>query len=594
MKRLSLLTFPRSSKLLHIAVVFLLAVTLRVVFLYEIHDNPFFHHLMLDESAYDQWAQRIAGGEWLGKEVFYQDPLYPYFLATIYSVIGRDFLWVRVIQLFIGSVTCVLVYLLGASLFDRRTGLVAGIIAASYRPFFYFEALFLKSFLGVFLLCLSLLLLLVARPRRSLLLWVGAGFALGLLALVRANTLVFAGGVVAWILVTDWETEKLKHKLVAAAGLMAGLLIVVSTVCARNYVVGKDVVLLTSQAGQNFFIGNNPWNENGRYQPPLYIRPNPRYEQLDFRVRAEKVTGRTLRPSEASMYWFGEAFRYIRENPGDWFKLMWTKFRVFWNWYEIPDNQNFYFFSQYSLLLRLPLPNFLFVAALGLCGMVLCLPQWRKVLLLYLAVVLYSGTVIAFYVFGRYRLPVVPPLIVFAAFVLSMAPAMIAQRRYMKLGATALVTCGFLVFLCIRGNPAAHFTDAANAYVRLGTVYQAEKKLDDALSAFKQASKIMPFYWGAYYGSAEIYESKGESDLALFNYALAKLYNPGNPDIYLRMGYIYYRKGQLEESAEEYRKALLLTPNSTELHRWLATIYRMQGDRERAGVHLRKLQELGM
>ena len=107
-KSLRALTFLKSSRLLDIAVVLCLAIVLRMVYLYEIHDNPFFHHLIIDESSYDQWAQRIAAGEWLGKEIFYQDPLYPYFLGTIYSIIGRDLVWVRVIQLFIGSLTCVL------------------------------------------------------------------------------------------------------------------------------------------------------------------------------------------------------------------------------------------------------------------------------------------------------------------------------------------------------------------------------------------------------------------------------------------------------------------------------------------------------
>ncbi len=36
---------------------------------------------MGDSRAYDEWARRIAAGDWIGREVFYQAPLYPYFLA---------------------------------------------------------------------------------------------------------------------------------------------------------------------------------------------------------------------------------------------------------------------------------------------------------------------------------------------------------------------------------------------------------------------------------------------------------------------------------------------------------------------------------
>ncbi len=594
MTRSDLFAFLKSSKFAQVAAIFLLAFAIRMVYLYEIHDNPFFRHLTLDETAYDQWAQRIAGGEWLGKDIFYQDPLYPYFLGVVYSVIGRDFLWVRVLQLFIGSVTCVLIYFMGSLIFDRSTGLVAGVIAAIYKPFFYFEAMFLKTFMGVFLICLFVVLLLVTRPRRSFLLWVASGFVLGLLALVRANTLALAGGVVVWLFATGSEAERAKHKLIAAAGFMVGLAVVVSCVFARNYIVGKDFVILTSQGGQNFLIGNNPWSLSGRYEPPIFIRPNPRYEQQDFLVRAEILTGRKLKPSEASEYWFGEAFDFIRHQPRRWLRLMWMKFWRFWNWYEIPDNQNFYFFSRYSRLLRWPLPNFRIVAALGLSGMLLCLPQWRKALLLYLVIILYSATVIAFYVFGRYRLPVVPPLMVFAAYVLSTMPAMITQKKYLRLAAAGLAALVFFKLLGTHVSPNDYYGDDSNAYCRLASVYQVEGKLDDALSAYKRATEIMPYYWASYFGLGEVYEGKGEPDAALENYKLARIYNPGNADICARMGRIYYRKGQLELSAEMYRAATELQPDWTVPHVWLANIYQLQGKPEQAEAHLRKLAELKM
>ena len=592
MKDFNLFTSLKTSRVFPIAIIFLLALAIRMTYLYEIHDNPFFHNLMLDEVSYDKWGQRIAGGEWLGKGVFYQDPLYPYFLGAIYSVVGRDMLSVRIIQIFIGSVTCALIYLLGSSFFNRATGIAAGVIAAFYRPFFYFEAMFLKTFLGAFLFCLFLLLLFAARSRRSFFLWVVAGFTLGMLALVRANTLALAGGVLVWLLAVDWESEDLKRKAIVFAGFMAGLLIVLSSVCIRNYVVGKDIVLLTSQAGQNFYIGNNPGNRTGRYQPPIYIRPNPRYEQVDFRTRAETVAGRKLKPSEASAYWFGEAFRFIRQNPGDWLKLTWTKTRVFWNWYEVPDNQSFYFFSRYSRLLRLPLPGFHLVAALALAGMVLCAPQWRKHLLLYLVVILYSGTVIAYYLFGRYRMPMVPVLILFAAYVVTSIPPMLTQKKYVKLGITGLLTSAFLGFMSMHVNPESYAVDKANGYSRLGDAYQTEKRLNKALDAYKQAIEITPHYWAPYYGLGQVYEQGGKEELALVNYTLARKYNRGNPNICERLGRLHFMKGDFVQSADFYYAALELKPNWVKPHRRLVKIYERLGDSERMQMHMKKLEEL--
>jgi len=34
--------------------------------------TPWFEHLVVDPAYYDTWAQRIAGGDWLGDRAFYK------------------------------------------------------------------------------------------------------------------------------------------------------------------------------------------------------------------------------------------------------------------------------------------------------------------------------------------------------------------------------------------------------------------------------------------------------------------------------------------------------------------------------------------
>jgi tetratricopeptide (TPR) repeat protein len=356
--------------------------------------------------------------------------------------------------------------------------------------------------------------------------------------------------------------------------------------------VGKDVVLLTSQGGQNLFIGNNPWNDNGRYAPPIFIRPNPEYEREDFHVWAEKNTGRELTPSEVSRYWSGRVFSYIAEKPGHWLRLMGTKFRLFWNWYEVPDNQNFYFFSRYSSLLRMPLFSFRVVAALGLTGMVLCLRQWRRLLLPYLIVILYSGTVIAFYIFARYKLPVIPMLLVFGAACLGTVYEMAVRKSYFRLGATAVLVGIFLVVLSMRVGAGGYPVDRANAFCRLGSIYLAEGKLDEAVSVYEQAAVIAPQYWAAYYGLGEAYQRQDKPDRALANFEKAAYFNPGNVDICVRLGHILFNEKRYEESIEQYERAVRLKPDWPEPHRWLANVYTIRGDGEKARVHLRKYREM--
>ena len=118
---------------------------------------------MGDSRGYDEWAQRIAGGDWLGHEVFYQAPLYPYLLGVIYAVAGRHLLLVRIVQALIGSASCALLALAAARLFleRQRAGGSAspGLMLALYAPAIFFDGLLQKSVLDVFFVCLALWLI---------------------------------------------------------------------------------------------------------------------------------------------------------------------------------------------------------------------------------------------------------------------------------------------------------------------------------------------------------------------------------------------------------------------------------------------------
>ena len=110
----------------HACLIFAVALAVRLLHIWQLRPRPFFDTLLGDANGYDQWAQRLAAGDWIGSDVFYQAPLYPYFLGVVYAVFGRDLLIVRIIQALIGSASCVLLGLAGGALFSKRVGLIAG------------------------------------------------------------------------------------------------------------------------------------------------------------------------------------------------------------------------------------------------------------------------------------------------------------------------------------------------------------------------------------------------------------------------------------------------------------------------------------
>src|SRR5215469_15892919 len=64
--------------------IFAVALVVRALHVWQIRRAPFFGLKLGDAAAYDAWARQIVAGDWVGHEVFYQAPLYPYVLAVVY------------------------------------------------------------------------------------------------------------------------------------------------------------------------------------------------------------------------------------------------------------------------------------------------------------------------------------------------------------------------------------------------------------------------------------------------------------------------------------------------------------------------------
>jgi len=387
--------------------IFVLAFVLRIFHIAAIYKNsPFFAVLPGDLGAYDLWASQIVENGWLGKEIFYQDPLYPYFLAIFYKVVGREFLWIYVVQAFLGGCTSGLLVLLGAKVFSRNAGIFAGLMYGLYGPAIYFDGLLLKVSLSAFLFTLAIYLFLHKQLKEASPSIYFSGFFFGLACLTRANFLLLLPLGFFTVLVNPHTM--LKKRIIITLLFVAGVLSALGPVVARNYVVGNELVLTTAQAGQNFYIGHNA-DANGTYIRLPFVRPDPLHEQEDFKNEAEKRTGSDLTPPEVSHFWLQQGLDFILDNPLTDFKLTGKKFLLFLNSYEIPDNHNFYFHQRYSNILQnLPI-NFGWLAPfflLGLLGMLL--EKRTESFFLAFVQIIYVASVIIFYVFSRYRMVALP------------------------------------------------------------------------------------------------------------------------------------------------------------------------------------------
>jgi tetratricopeptide (TPR) repeat protein len=567
------------SKLSHDTVWFLVilavAFLLRLIYLFQIQSIPLFDHLAGDARTYDEWAQRIAAGDWLGQDVFYQAPLYPYFLAVLQLFFGHNLWLIRFVQIILGSLSCALIYLVGQKIFSRAAGIAAGLILACYTPAIFFDALIEKSILDLTLLTVLLYLLLGLNGTRHWAKWLGAGAVLGLLGLCRENALILVPVVALWIALGLFEQPFLLRAR-WLAWFFAGLLLVLLPVGLRNLTVGGEFKLTTSQFGPNFFIGNNAAADGTYGSVRKFIR-EPQLEGPDAKRLAERAVGRELKPGEVSSYWFHESLDYITSRAPDWLRLLGFKWLLVWNSREIEDSDDFYIYQRWSSLLALlgRINHFGILAPIAALGALLTWRRWRRLWLLHAMMLSLAASIALFYVFGRYRFPLVPLLALFAGAAISEVARLYKDRAWASLvpGFAALLVAGTIVNLPLEssdGPGAAGYNNLANAYLKQG-------KVDEAIQTARHAIEIEPGYGVAHYNLGNLYAQRGQFELAQRHFEEALRLYPNYADVHSNYGQLLAERGDIESGIQHFRKAIELNPALSRAHLNLGVALAKQG-----------------
>ena len=94
--------------------------------------------------------------------------------------------------------------------------------------------------------------------------------------------------------------------IVAAASVAA-----IAPATLHNYIASKDFVLITSNGGVNFYIGNGE-EATGIFYPAKDITFET---ESSSRSYVERLFGRDMKPSEISAYWFERSFDFIKRHP---------------------------------------------------------------------------------------------------------------------------------------------------------------------------------------------------------------------------------------------------------------------------------------
>ena len=553
--------------------VFGIALAVRGLHIWQIRRAPFFDLKLGDAAAYDAWARQIVAGEWLGRDVFYQAPLYPYVLALLYAVGGSSTLTVRVFQAVLSAGSCALLADAGWRLFSKRTGIAAGLMLAIYPPAIFLDTLLQKSALDLLFLCLSLWLLsrLLATQRRSI--WWQLGLAVGCLSLTRENAAILVVPILLWLALQG--SAAIRDRVVFGAMFVAGLVTVLAPVVVRNEIVGGELFITTAQFGPNFYIGNNE-RSDGTYRPLRPFREKAAFERQDATELAEQALGRPLTPGEVSSYYTRQVLNFARTQPGRWLKLLARKFVLTWNATEISDTEDQYTYAHWSWPLAPgSIWNLGVLAPLAALGIWITAADWRRLWVLHMMLALYTGSVVLFYVFARYRFPIVPFLVLFAAAGLTGLRAFLRTHQPLRIVACAAAVGSVAVFCNLPMVP-RNKLEAATRY-NDGVGLEAAGREDDAIREYQAAVQLDPGLAVAHNDLGLAFGKQGRLADAAAELAETVRLAPAFAKAHNNLGVVLGRRGESSAAVAQFEEAVRLDPNYGEARLNLASLLAQTG-----------------
>ncbi len=315
----------------------------------------------------------------------YRMPGYPILLSLVFTLDGLNLVAVRLLQALISALTILPVYGVAYFLAGNRVGLFAAAGVALYPLLIYMTGWIYSETLLLLLLWVGVFLLVKGFLQSRLTIGILAGIFFGLAALVRPEIALFPLPVFLWGAFSHWGRPRL---WVAGASQIA-IVAVLLPWSIRNTIVNHQFVPLTTSSGSNFYAGNNPAAHGGS----AWTFP---------------LSGKSEIESDRELA--GRAIDWISQHP----------MAALGNTIQ----KGVKFFSPLSFeTSNIPVSrwvwvvNVIFILFLTMAGWG-AWKTWRLIpgAVLFLLVLWYLLMALVFYGGSRVALPVVPALIVFAAY----------------------------------------------------------------------------------------------------------------------------------------------------------------------------------
>jgi len=545
-------------------IIFIIALVIRVIYFFEIKNNPLFLKPISDAKIYHIWAnQIIVTKDLIGKEPFFLNPGYAYLLSLIYSIFTPSSVHlVQIIQFIVGAISSVLVYQIASKCFDKTTGILAGIINALYGIFIFYEG-FLLTFVWInFLNLILILLLLRAKKQKSFLLFFFIGLITGVSALFRPNILLLVPLLIVWFFL-----YKQKYSFRLFLFFPIGIIFILCPIILRNYFVLKEPIISSVSSGINFYIGNNSFADgsNGAINSLGAVTSQPRYMLNFFKQRAEEKFRRNISYREMDLFWLKEGLGFIFENPMFSFHLLVKKIFLFINSKEIPSNYPYEILKEFSKTLKYCI-NYSLIFSLAFFPVIFLGWNNEESVLLKLFFAVHFFTTLIFFVISEYRAPAVPILIMFCANGIQWLWRRIKTKDYRNIFLFLIVST--IIFKVT--NLPIMSGQMVGEYHWKGII---SKQLGDSEKAkyyFQRSIELNPLSVSDYQQLGSIFYESGDYNRAKYWFSKSLDIYP-TAEAYNNIGIVYFKMNNFKAAREYFVKSINIDETISEAWNGLAS-----------------------
>lgn len=395
--------------------------------------DPFYYHVQANFIVHGHgfadpfiWQQRH---EYVAAAV--HPPLYTMWLAISSVLGGQGFFAHKVMSCIAGTITVLLIGLIGREVASRRAGLIAAGLAALYPPLWVIDGLLWPE--GLFTATIAASIYCAYRWRRSPRWhWAAAlGVAIALAALTRGE----AAMLVVILALPLFLTRKGLRGRMKATSTVASLLafaIVIAPWMGRNLVTFNDFVPLSTNGNEVLVYANNPYAYGTARREYACVNPAHSPSQIRLGPTGNTFIGFWFFPwqnylrcrngeppgdaSQKAHYWQNQGIDYAKAHPRRLVLVSGARVGRIWDFYAPFQNG---LFSQVEGRAR-------WVSTLGLWCYWLLLPvaiaglvvlKRRRVTIFPLVIQAAVITLVALYAYGseRFRTPVDVAILVAAA-----------------------------------------------------------------------------------------------------------------------------------------------------------------------------------